>query len=660
MNNLINTIKRNKEKFITSYFLTIFCLSTLLGGIVLIATPNVKIVEGFSGSFGTEVWNYTDGTHIGKSPLIVDVAGTLAKDIIFGGGGYIYVVSGDTGQLIWKTYLHSPLVTTPVAGDFDFDGTEDILVETAQAILYSLNGLDGNITWNYTFESSAYFTNYHLAIGDFNHDNYYEILTTIGGVGYKLCELSAQNGTSIANYTSSTYIKEFTVGDIDDDGHVEIVLSKLSNTIDCIYAENMTLKWSVNHAWFGDPVLLTDTNDDGYTEIILAGSSYIFSLSPFNGSILWNKTNPTGNYDKYSASADVNGDGYMDIVIGDDANYLSCISGRNGEFLWRTQLSSTNSTIDSPTIADINGDGILDVLINSKDNNTYALDTSNGSIFWNLTFSSYPYGSPAVVDIDLDDRLEFIVHDEDKIYCFQADGKKWAIPGGWPCEGASPRHWFYFHDTDNDLLVDQLEEYTETFSNNNDSDSDGLSDGWETTFGYNPNHDTWNQTDDDYDNLIILDEFKYKTSPRNNDTDEDGLGDSWEVTYGFNPRVPGEESQDSDHDGLNNSMEFSLNTNPLSNDSDGDGMSDGWEHNNGLNPSNNNDKNWDNDNDQLSNYEEYQLGTNPNNQDSDGDNMPDGWEHSNGLNPVSASDNVTDPDGDNLNNYNEYKWHTDP
>jgi hypothetical protein len=68
------------------------------------------------------------------------------------------------------------------------------------------------------------------------------------------------------------------------------------------------------------------------------------------------------------------------------------------------------------------------------------------------------------------------------------------------------------------------------------------------------------------------------------DSDGDGLADGWETQYGFNPNVVGEESLDSDLDGLTNLEEQSAGTDPHNADSDGDGASDGEEVAAGTDP----------------------------------------------------------------------------
>lgn len=119
-----------------------------------------------------------------------------------------------------------------------------------------------------------------------------------------------------------------------------------------------------------------------------------------------------------------------------------------------------------------------------------------------------------------------------------------------------------------------------------DSDSDGLEDGWERHWFRDllalPTEDP------DGDGLTNLEEQQRHTSPVVSDTDGDGANDAAEVTRGTDPRKP-----DSDGDGLRDGVEtgtgvfVSANdtgTDPLRADTDQDRAFDGAEVRRGANP----------------------------------------------------------------------------
>ncbi|MDE0857320.1 MAG: hypothetical protein OSA38_01985 [Candidatus Poseidoniaceae archaeon] len=190
----------------------------------------------------------------------------------------------------------------------------------------------------------------------------------------------------------------------------------------------------------------------------------------------------------------------------------------------------------------------------------------------------------------------------------------------------------------------------------NDSDNDGMPDGWEVANGLDPT-DPWDALlDMDGDGLDLdqasdgflerlwtnLDEFRYiettpegynSTNPREGDTDGDGLGDGEEY-FGFFLESTNlwchytvqlvyvcddeaSESANATYLGLSSS---DVGTDPTNFDSDGDGMPDGWEiihrrwvgssftggNNWSLDPNRADDANWDADRDGLPNLCEYQ------------------------------------------------------
>ena len=243
-------------------------------------------------------------------------------------------------------------------------------------------------------------------------------------------------------------------------------------------------------------------------------------------------------------------------------------------------------------------------------------------------------------------------------------------------------------DRDDDGLT-LLEEFmADTDPSSNDTDDDGLFDGWEVRYSDAPGVDPLGvaslselNSDGDEDGLTLLEESMADTNPLINDTDDDGLSDGWEVRYadapGVDPFVKASSSElfsDLDSDGLTLLEESLIGTNPLNEDTDGDEMSDIWESTYsgipGVDPivkASSFELTSDDDNDGLSLKEEALAGTNPMLNDTDGDSLNDGWEvlYSSvaGIDPLdvgSSLDLDSDLDFDNLTLLEECIWGTDP
>ncbi|MCK4614979.1 MAG: hypothetical protein KAU14_09260, partial [Thermoplasmata archaeon] len=115
-----------------------------------------------------------------------------------------------------------------------------------------------------------------------------------------------------------------------------------------------------------------------------------------------------------------------------------------------------------------------------------------------------------------------------------------------------------------DELFTTGEEYENgTDPYNPDSDDDGMTDGWEVRWGFDPNDDSDADLDADGDGKTNLKEFQEDTNPRDVDLDHDGIPDVWEDNHGLNSSDPTDAGEDPDYDGLTNLEEFRNRTEPF-------------------------------------------------------------------------------------------------
>lgn len=283
---------------------------------------------------------------------------------------------------------------------------------------------------------------------------------------------------------------------------------------------------------------------------------------------------------------------------------------------------------------------------------------------------------PKDANYDMDVRFGSIITggSRSKIMIFQADGLTNLEEYGY-C--SSPLLW----DTDGDSNFNAL-----------DQEIYVLNDFLEYEVEYADSVVDWN-------NDGIID---HKTSPYLEDSDGDGMLDGWELQSGLDPLNSSDRFKDLDKDGLPNYLESSFpgdgvvwfQTDPLNRDTDGDGMPDGWEaynarlisRENALNiredledgradsfktiytvspivpdADQDNDGIWITDDDGIVTYKrvpdgmtnlqeylgtrEYPVSTSPNHADTDGDGLLDGEELLTGFYGELIGDNYyTDPD----------------
>ncbi len=85
-----------------------------------------------------------------------------------------------------------------------------------------------------------------------------------------------------------------------------------------------------------------------------------------------------------------------------------------------------------------------------------------------------------------------------------------------------------------------------------DDDNDGLTDLWESQYHLDPLDYSDSSSDPDFDTLTNFHEFLNETNPHDNDTDGDGLGDGFEITFSkTNPT-----RLDTNDNGIGDGLEF--------------------------------------------------------------------------------------------------------
>jgi len=169
-------------------------------------------------------------------------------------------------------------------------------------------------------------------------------------------------------------------GDLDGDGHAEYVIGRfdpqtLQGFLTVYNVDDGSVLWEMqlDRDIHWSPPVITDLNNDGQLDLIFATQrqrtaqdavARIYALNGKDGSVIWQKPFPEGGLGM--TVADVNADGWMEIIINDyqpddqGGRKLHLLNGRDGSQIW--ERSTCGSQYGQPTAADLDGDGLLEII----------------------------------------------------------------------------------------------------------------------------------------------------------------------------------------------------------------------------------------------------------------------------------------------------------
>ncbi|MCY1058916.1 FG-GAP-like repeat-containing protein [Nannocystis sp. SCPEA4] len=149
---------------------------------------------------------------------------------------------------------------------------------------------------------------------------------------------------------------------------------------------------------------------DGDTVWFTTDNSQIVAAT-LAGKVLWT-AKASGKVRPAPALADLDGDGALDVVVGDESGVLRALNGKTGATLW-DKKSGTNEYnargyIAAAAIADLDGDGKDDVIAGARDAILAAYRGRDGEVLWQQARDSGIHASPTIADFDLDGKPEVL------------------------------------------------------------------------------------------------------------------------------------------------------------------------------------------------------------------------------------------------------------
>ncbi|MBN2364218.1 VCBS repeat-containing protein [candidate division WOR-3 bacterium] len=213
------------------------------------------------------------------------------------------------------------------------------------------------------------------------------------------------------------------------------------------FSENNSGIWEENWNVFEPSLVLTtaslalgDLDRDGEEEIVVLHGNGDLHLVSWDGHTIWSKSIEGKSYVTSPSLADIDGDGFLDIIVSFGSDLT--VFNSNGSLFegFPVSLGDTFNVQSSPVIADLNGDSSPDIVIGTITGWICGFD-NKGNVLggFPLSCGDSIYSTPTAVDIDHDGYIDLIANvDNGKIVGWSLGRDTGNNP--WPMFRRSPSH----------------------------------------------------------------------------------------------------------------------------------------------------------------------------------------------------------------------------
>lgn len=322
-------------------------------------------IYAFNGDTDTPTWvsDPLDGNV--RDLAFGDVTGEKDIDIIAATSDRVEVVDGRTGAKIWYYGVNGTMSGVACA-DFDGDEIADVAAgggadhvgSDPGKTVWALRTVQSPLLWEYPFGEYGN----GIAVADMNGDGFDDPVA-VCSVDDQAIAVNGETGAELWRWTGTENLYAVTTGDYDNDGVDDAAVAGNDDMISAIYGATGTTMWQ-----FTDPtdqiyrncLASADLNSDGFDEVIAGcDNGQVYAVQTDTKSQLWS-TGVGGSVNDIKLGQHNAGplDVYAAVGGGTAGEKVVCLDGSDGSLLWEAPCPAA---VEHIAVGDVNDDDVPDV-----------------------------------------------------------------------------------------------------------------------------------------------------------------------------------------------------------------------------------------------------------------------------------------------------------
>jgi hypothetical protein len=388
----------------------------------LVTTHEKTLIRWIGKGDGTFTPYATTGAAVASKLADLDADG-LNDIAAVGGKDQLCIWQGSADVTAWPTPWCTTVTNSPNdldIADFDGDGSQDIVVSSssARALVVSWGGPDRRrATDARLVRRDISGIPAAIAIADITGDGLLDVLTAPLDMSYVRIDAGAGNGqfSNAKRIGTDAPVRALINGDFNNDNRVDFAATTTKNTL-VVTDRDQTVVTRLPLPAPYDLIATADLNVDGYQDIVLGqrgSTSGITLLGMGDGTFAWGK-----GFSSIRAMSDIavghfDQDDIPDLALGTQAAVVEVSQGMGDGTFSKTNLFSSTGVAHRVQTADINGDRRLDLVVGSDDFGASLLLGKGDLSFEYPTAISMgmPARDLAVADFDGDGMLDILTSD---------------------------------------------------------------------------------------------------------------------------------------------------------------------------------------------------------------------------------------------------------